>query len=304
MSKKDEKTAKISFFELIINPDQTRVAGRDWDGRLSKLSGQENMDLPRGDRTLDGFIQGTSGNHCLSLSLDRALRPRERHRGTGVRQTMKNSGDEWDPAEETVVVFFERNIFGTLNTGLGAPTHTAVANWLNRYSPPASNDLKYRWLAKPIARDDVYQSVIKERKMQITQSTFTVFPEELTERDLSILGIAKDAVWGKNDGLELTLTLQAGRGNSRARNAQEIGNQVDDVLQNLDVKRARVNAKAPGGKTRTFDLLESHMTHSVDIPVSALEDGDRFAQVANTEIRRAFDELRDLLIEHVPEILD
>lgn len=288
----------------MVNPDQTRVPGRNWDGRLSKLSGQKNMELPQGDRTLDGFIQGELGHHCLSLSLDRVLRPRERHRGTGIRQTMKNSGDDWDPAEETVVVFFDRNIFGTLNTGLGAPTHTAVANWLNRYSPPASSDLKCRWLAKPIARDDVYESVVKARKMQITQSTFTVLPEDLTEGDLSILGIAKDAVWGKNDGLELTLTLQAGRGNSRARNAQEIGNQVDDVLQNLDVKRARVNAKAPGGKTRTFDLLESHMTHSVDIPVSALEDGDRFAQVANTEIRRAFDELRDLLIERVPEVRD
>lgn len=303
MARNDQKTVKISFFELLVAPDEQRVGAVNWDARLNDLRESSSLETSYGSgQTLDGIVHGTTSGPCLSLTLDRLLNPRERRRGTGERKTMKNSGEEWDPAEETVAVFFGRNIFGILNTGRGAPSHAAVATWLNYFSPPKKTDNQLRWKAKPIARDDIYETVLKAKNAQITQSTFTVMPGQISDRDLGIIGLARDFFWDNPEGLKVTVTLQAGKGEGRSHNAEEIGNRVEDVLDGVDLDKARVSAKIDGGKTRVFDLLENKIAHHVDIPIGAFADGEKFAQIANQEIRAAYQEIAESLLNQVPQL--
>lgn len=303
MTSNNQKTVKISFFELLVGPDEQRVREVNWDSRLNDLRESSSLETSYGSgQTLDGIVHGTVASPCLSLTLDRFLNPRERRRGTGERKTMKNSGDEWDPAEETVAVFFGRNIFGILNTGRGAPTHAAVATWLNYFSPPKKADNQLRWKANPIARNDIYEAVLKSKNAQITQSTFTVMPNQIPDSDLGIIGLARDFLWENPEGLKVTVTLQAGSGEGRSHNAEEIGNRVDNTIDGVDLKRARVNAKIDGGKTRVFDLLEDKISHHVDIPIGAFSDGEKFAQIANQEIRTAYREIADNLLDQVPQL--
>lgn len=302
MVRDNQKNVTISFFELLVSPDEQRVRQVDWDVRLNNLRDQIGLETIYGTgRTLDGIVHGTESRPCLSLTLDRSLNPRERKRGTGERKMMKSSGDEWDPAEETVAVFFDRNIFGILNTGRGAPTHAAVATWLNFFSPPKVRDSKLRWVAKPIARDDIYKAVLEAKDAQITQSVFTVMPKDLSDQDLGLLGLTRDFFWESPEGLRVTVTLQAGTGAGRRRNSEEIGNRVDEVFNRVELEKARVNAKIDGGKTRVFNLLEEKITHSVEIPASAFASGDQFAQIADGEIRLAYGELKDILLNQIPD---
>ncbi|WP_211438937.1 hypothetical protein [Corynebacterium glutamicum] len=301
MSPKD-KYVTISFFELVVAPDGKRVLEVDWDTRLEGLRDPEMRIVEYNSRDLDGVVMGGASDPCLSLTIDRVTRPRERQRGTGVRRTMRNSGDDFDPAEETVVVFFERNIFGTLNTGQGAPSHAAVAAWLNTYSRPAIGDSLHSWSAKQITREDIYNAVIKQKNMSVTASTFTVEPGLLEEEDLGILGILSDYIFDPDSGLTMKISLQAGRTKKKHQNAQYIEEKVDEIMNSVPVKGASVRAKTEDGPQRAFNLLSESVTHKIAISHRAFESEEDFIDVANREIRSAYAEMSNILLERVPKI--
>ena len=209
MSRKKEKLVRVSFFELLAGPSDVgwRVPAVNWDQRLLELDSRKALEVSYSGRTLDGKVFDVQDIKGLSLSIDRAIFPRERQRQTGERKTMKTSGADYDPAEETIVVFFERNIFGMLSTGQGAPSHTAVAAWLNTHMPCQLNPA-YKWCASYITRKDIYESVIKAKKMQVVESTFKVEPKDLSQQDYGTLGILANKFFDMDDGFSIKITFQ------------------------------------------------------------------------------------------------
>lgn len=302
MAARNEKTVTISFFELKVGPDDVRAVEVDWDKRLEELRDEELRIISYNSRNLDGFVMGSSSDPCLSLTIDRITQPRERQRGTGIRKTMKNSGDDFDPAEETVVVFFDRNIFGTLDTGQGAPSHAAVAAWLNKFSRPAAGDNYHSWKAEPIVRSDIYNSVIKRKNMAVTSSTFTVEPEQLDDKDLGMLGIIGDYFSTAEPGFTIKISMHAGRKEQKHRNAQQIEQVVDNVINTIPLKGASVMAKSGDGPQRAFNLLKQSVTHKIQIDSQVFNSEEDFIEVASREIRSAYEEMSDVLLERVPKV--
>ncbi|MDU0478377.1 hypothetical protein QVA66_03875 [Staphylococcus chromogenes] len=301
-----EKLVTISFFELqagLEDEGYRRTLAVDWDNVLGNLKNNSAMEIKYSGRTLDGVVQEFGDQLCLSLSIDRMVHPRERQRGTGIRKTMQNSGADFDPAEESVVVFFDRNIFAMLSTGQGAPSHAALASWLNYYAPVTRTDLSQRWQATPIIRNDVYHTLIKPKNMSISSSTFEIKPSEIDENDYGFLGIRPDIARNLDDECTVGIVIKSGRSaESKRRNASEIERRVDDVLNHMHPRKAKITAKPEDGKQRIFNLIESKLTHQTGISYEAFDTQHDFAETANRELRDAFQEMRDILFEQVPRI--
>lgn len=299
MGSKKEKTVRISFFELMTFDDQ-RWPEVDWQERLSHLDPDEAQEISYNGRTLDGKVFGNHGDQGLSLSIDRLMQPRERQRGTGVRKTMRNSGEDFDAAEETAVRFFPRNVFGMLTTGPGAPSHAAVAAWLSAHVPVETEPENFRWKATPITREDVYESVIKKRRMTITEATFKLNPRDLTKEDYGNLGLVSDIFFGTQDGFSIKITFQAGK-QRPPKNVEHIANVVDNLVKHPGTQSIKVKAKEGEEKLQEFDLLEDRITEKVDIPRNIFrENYDDFLRVAGGEIDKAFTRLESTILKNVP----
>ena len=94
MSSKKEKLVRVSFFELLAGPGgvSSRVPAINWAQRLLELASKEALEVHYNGRTLDGKVFDAQDIKGLSLSIDRAIFPRECQRQTGERKTMKTSG--------------------------------------------------------------------------------------------------------------------------------------------------------------------------------------------------------------------
>ncbi|MFC2726599.1 hypothetical protein [Corynebacterium matruchotii] len=302
MSSKKEKLVRVSFFELLAGPGgvSSRVPAINWAQRLLELASKEALEVHYNGRTLDGKVFDAQDIKGLSLSIDRAIFPRERQRQTGERKTMKTSGVDYDPAEETIVVFFERNIFGMLSTGQGAPSHTAVAAWLNIYMPCLFNPA-YKWRASSITRKDIYESVVKSKKMQVVESTFKVEPKDLSPQDYGVFGLFADKFFDIDDGFSIKITFQAGR-QRLLKNTKAIERMVDEGLKHGCSKKVSIKAKGDTGRQQIFDLLEDHVTYQVALDHQLFQGtGTEFLQVASSEIKHAYSELAAVLLKQVPE---
>lgn len=302
MSRKKEKLVRVSFFELLAGPGDvgSRVPAVNWDQRLLELDSSKALEVSYSGRTLDGKVFDVQDIKGLSLSIDRAIFPRERQRQTGERKTMKTSGADYDPAEETIVVFFGRNIFGMLSTGQGAPSHTAVAAWLNTHMPCQLNPA-YKWCASSITRKDIYESVIKAKKMQVVESTFKVEPKDLSPQDYGTLGMLANKFFDMDDGFSIKITFQAGR-QRPPKNTKAIERMVDEGLKRGCSKKVSIKAKGDTGRQQIFDLLEDHVTYQVALDHQLFQGtSTEFLQVASSEIKHAYSELAAVLLKQVPE---
>ena len=67
----------------------------------------------------------------------------------------------------------------------------------------------------------------------------------------------------------------------------------------------KIKAKGESGPQQAFNLLEDHITYQVPIEYHLFDAADSdFLVVASSEIRRAYHELRDILITRVPETVE
>jgi|GEM_PF-6052378 hypothetical protein len=303
MARKKEKIVRVSFFELVNEPN-IRLGDANWADRLANIDRNCAPDVPYNGRTLDGKVFEIDGALGLSLSIERIINPRERQRGTGNRKTMQPSGEDYDASEETVVIFFERNIIGILHTGQGAPSQTAVAHWLSVYSRPVSADQNSRWKALPITRTDVYEAVIKQKGWKVTESTFKVEAENLGKADYGFLGLVEKMFTDTEEGFSISVTFQAGR-QRKPRNTQKLDSLVENALNTPSMDAIKIKAKGESGPQQAFNLLEDHITYQVPIEYRLFDAADSdFLVVASSEIRRAYHELRDILITRVPETVE
>lgn len=325
-----KKTVTVSFFTLYVSSadgshyrdkaassatkksnESLPVKAVDWQQRLKVIS-ESDSDSPgirtfeREDRTVDGQTKVVSGRLTLSLSIDRPIPPRERNLSTGERKGMKGSGKEWDPAEETMVTFYERNIFGILSSNQGAPTHVDVAKWLTKFSPPYGNAAA-EWKARPITRPEIFQLLLKERELTLTAAEFTVRPGNMDKRELSMFGLLSTPL-NQNRGLEMKIRFSAGRSRHKTDNAKDIYDWLDDLIQkpmfqdDNKIKRGTVDARQEGGESRTYDLFSDHVTERLTLLWNEKDNEDNFSEAAVKTIDTAFHSLKDVLLRCVPEV--
>ena len=327
-----EKNATVSFFQLHTfskdgshiredsrngktskSIDSLPAAGVDWQTRLKDIA--EPVDaavtttpkaIQRNGKTVDGQVRKTAGKYAISLSVDRTIPPRERNLQTGERKGMAGSGQDWDPAEETVVTFYERNIFGLLSSNMGAPSHTDVARWLSQFSPPYS-DSQARWSARPITRTDVLDKLIKKKGFTINAAEFKLRPNQMDKDDLSIFGLMPSDL-NKNRGMEVSIKFRAGRTKQKSQNAEEIADFVDEVVRTPiftdenKVTGAKVAAKSAEGEVQTYDLFSDRITHRATVRWDDRNNSSDFMQSAVKTIDSVYSELRSILHERVPDV--
>jgi len=302
MAKTTKKQVTISFFELLLAPDGVRVPERKWQGALNNIAALGAVSLEyRDGRLLVGAVIGGQKRKGVSLSIDRIMNPRERQEDTGECKTMETSGVGFTPAEETIVVFFERNVFGILQSAQGAPSHSAVASWLNKVCPPNGFNDGKRWKASPIVRKDIYNSVIRAKDMKVTETTFKVEPRELADADFGVFDSLYNLFGAHEDGFAVSITMQAGPKRNNA-NIQTIRETVEKVLEDKEhAQKLSVKAKPEDGPQRAFNLLEDRVTHKIAVDKTIFDGADgRFQEEAISEITEAYNLLKDVLLERVP----
>ncbi|RSZ66020.1 hypothetical protein EAH68_00205 [Corynebacterium hylobatis] len=259
------------------------------------------MSVTYNNRTLDGIVDGNLDRACLSLAIDRAISPRERHAIGGIRRQLKTSGPNWDAAEESIYVFFGRNLFGMIMTNIGAPSHSALASWLDVYAPIDENNLNRRWKAVPVVRKGVYEEVIKKRNMEVTGATFAFKPNEIEDPNAGIINVLLDRFTNTTSGLSIEIKISAGRYKNNSANSKYIVGELEEVLSDGKAERIKLKAKESGGRAREFDLIEDSIAYRVDLDRDALNKADTLAPVANEEIRTGFEKMSELLLKAVPE---
>lgn len=324
-----EKNVTVSFFQLhtfsedgshkreAAKGDKSNkslpVADTDWQTRLKDIAEPEDSTstrspkiIKRNEKTVDGQVREAAGKLAISLSADRAIPPRERNLQTGERKGMAGSGEGWEPAEETVVTLYERNIFGLLSSNIGAPSHTDVARWLTQYSPPYSGS-QARWIAKPITRPEILEQLIKKKGLSINSAAFTIRPNQMDEGDLGIFGLMPRK-FNQNPGMEMSITFRAGRTKNKRENAREIAGFVDDIVKapifrdEEKVKNAKVGAKPDQGETQFYDLFSDRITHRAKIKWDDSQNRSDFMKAAVATIDSVYSDFKSVLHDLVPEV--
>lgn len=284
----------VAELELECLPVQVKSAMEDDESSLQ-------MAVSYNNRKLDGIVDGNLDRACLSLAIDRAINPRERSAVGGMRRQLKTSGPHWDAAEESVYVFFDRNIVGMIMTNIGAPSHSALASWLDKHAPIDENDANRRWRAVPVVRRGVYEEVIKKRNMEVMGATFAFKPNEIEDPNAGIINVLLDRFTNTTPGLSVEIKISAGRYKNNSENSRYIVGELEEVLDDDKANRIKLKAKESGGRAREFDLIEDDIAYRVDLDRDALNEADTLAPVANEEIRTGFEKMSELLLKAVPE---
>lgn len=297
---RSQKTVTIRFFELVLSPSLDRVEGREWGRSLSALGEDLLPPVRHGQGEIDGHVYGPVGAAALSLTVERVMAARQRNLSLNERKSMRTDGAGWQPAEESFAVFFEDNVFGLLRTSNSAPSHTAVANWLSHFSPPRVRQSPgSRWHAKPVVNESVWDE-LRDSGREINVVDFTLRPDDAPPLPGNVIGSCiREIRGGYHEGVEIKLTIRAGRSrgadHNRSQNYAEIQSILEaDGPEHSFVKSAKAMVQPPGGGAQEeIDLLHQRIAKTVDIPVPESDpEGVELGVIAASEIRRAYGEMR------------
>lgn len=297
MSTTTTKTCRIQFFELVVGPDDKRISGHDWQGALTKLQALNRGHVCDYHGTqLEGLVIGTDGTQrSLSLGVDRATTPRQRNTTKPERREMELSGTDWEPVEESFVVFFPNNIIGMVRSTNSAPTHAAVARWVNEFCRPTGQDRGAYWRSKPIIDEEKYRQIV-EMGGTASSVTFAVRPATISTRGL--LSGLFDGISDKQSGLKIEVKVTADRGHAGDAARRDIlGMAIEgvDLHENgFPFEKAKTTFKpSNGGRTEEIDFLEHKLTRQVEIPVTKVGTARSLSEsVILREIRTAFTEMQ------------
>ncbi|WP_172651081.1 hypothetical protein [Rhodococcus opacus] len=211
---------------------------------------------------------------------------------------MATLGSEWEPVEETFVRFFTNNIVGLVRSTNSAPTHAALARWLNRYAKPSGYGNNATWFAQPIIDEDRYLAL---RQMgEVTTSTFAV-KAATVRQNRGMLGGMFDQFLDYEEGLRIEVHMSAGRGRPAQENRERMLDMAREAAnlhaEGVPFDRAVVRARPDGGGTvETINLLEHKLTKQFEVPVGG-DDGPRSLseQLIFGEIRTAFSSMQEAL---------
>lgn len=296
MKDRTKRRCTVAFYELVLGTTEQRFPGRNWQDDLHRMERDGPSSCAHSQGEIDGTVIRTSGERGLLLGTDRLTAPRQRNVTTNQRQAMKTRGEDWEPTEESFVRFYENNIFGLLRTSQSAPSHAAVAAYLNHARQPSS-----RWFAKPVVAKDRYERLSEMRG--VSSVSVAARPKDVSDprssmvRDLLGLGTRL------SEDVRIEVKITAARGASGGEDRDALLGTALSLLDDLNgpdgthsVEKAKVSAlPVSGGPTEVIDLIEQRLTRAVLIPITSMASRVLDEAVAMSSIEEAYGELRDEL---------
>lgn len=293
------KTCKVRFFELRLQPDDAQADGQRWSESMRRLQRSTNCGRPGAHEcvyngiTIEGLAVTGGGNPAAALAVDRVITPRQRNRVTSARSDLPVDPDH-EVVEETFVSFFPNNVVGLVLSTNSAPSHAAVATWLNEVAAPTFAGQEARWHAVPIVDPEKYRQIAEAS--EVTSVTFALKPENIPADYESLLGgfLTEGQDYGHGVRVEVKVSGGRGRPGETAREAIKrlarglVGMRDDGV----DLEKARASIRRVyGDALEPIDILHHRLARSVDIPVT---DGHSLDQAAVfRETRAAYQVLAD-----------
>jgi hypothetical protein len=281
-----------------VAPDRTQVPGVDWQATLRRLESRGTLECEYNDSDLEGLVVRSGGDRSLSLAVDRPTTPRQRNTTRPERAEMRTLGTEWEPVEETFVRFFPNNIVGLVRSTNSAPTHAALARWLNTHARPAGHGQHATWFAQPIVDEDRYRAI---RELgEVTWSSFAVKPATVAARR-GMLGGMFDEYLDYSEGLRVEIKVSAGRGRAAEANKERMLHMAQEATElyeeGVPFERAIVRGRPQGGGAlEEINLLEHKLTAKFEIPVGEANGSRSLSeQVVFGEIQRGYVEMSEQL---------
>lgn len=291
MSQPNTKSRTISFFQIVRAKDEKPFPGINWQEQLRKLDGSAITHRVN-EKDLRGEVFKPSLMRYLELDVARDTAPRQRDRTTNQRAPMLTNGETWEPIEEAFFAFFDNNIVGMVRSSQSAPSHAALAQWLNRSLDPAE-----RYYTKQIVSRERFQRLSAMRGVSV--ATFGLRPQNVHEPRTGLIGamLAATEHIGPDLRVELRVVASRSKGHEESRNLLAETLQINESIRSGDgggLDRAIVNGiPEAGGPVEPINLIEQNLTMKRDIVVSEEEGKSLDEESAVSAIREAHDFLRD-----------
>jgi hypothetical protein len=270
------KTCKVRFFELRVLPDDEPADGQQWSQAMHALETTSNVgragahEVNYHGTTIEGLPVFHGNNPGAALAVDRVVTPRQRNVMTSVRSDLPVDPNH-EPVEETFVSFFGNNVVGLVLSTLSAPSHVAVAAWLNEVAPPRFSGPDALWHAVPIVDPDKYLQIADAR--EATSVTFALKPDNVPAQYESLLGgfLAEGRQYGHGVRIEVKVTAGRGRPGESSRDsvlrlARDIAGMHTD---GVDLEKAQASVRRVYGEAiEPIDILHHRLAREVEIPVT------------------------------------
>jgi len=293
------KSCKVHFFELRLLPDDQQAEGQQWSRLLHGLETTSNCgrtgahECDYNGVTIEGVPVFELGEPGAALAVGRAVTPRQRNMLTSVRSDLPIDADH-EPVEETFVSFFANNVIGLVLSTISAPSHAAVATWLNTVAAPRFAGTDALWHATPIVDPEKYQLIAEAQ--EVTSVTFALKPDNVPAGSGSLLAglITEGRQFGH--GVRIEVKLTAGRGRPGEASRESLVRVARDVVGlrtegvNLEKAQAKIR-RTYGSAVEPVDILNHRLAREVDIPVTSGRSLDSAAVFAET--RTAYADMRD-----------
>lgn len=293
------KSLRVRFFELRVLPDDVAIGGRRWTELIRRLEGTSNCGKPGAHECeyngvmVEGlaFIRG--GNPHAALAVDRAVTPRQRDRRTARRTDLPIDAHH-EPVEETYVSFFPNNVVGLVSSTTSAPSHVAVAAWLNEVAPPTFHEPQALWHATPIIDPDKYQEILNA--VEATSVTFAVKPQNIPVSEQGLLGALVDQAMEIGHGVRIEVKVSAGRGRPGEMSRSAVLGLARRLVglhqEGVDLEKAQASVRrAYGEAVEPIDLLQHRLARVAEIPITDGRSLDEAVVLA--ESRVAYNSMRD-----------
>ncbi|WP_270484768.1 hypothetical protein [Gordonia jacobaea] len=297
-----EKTCRVRFFELRVLPDEKAIPGQRWSSIIRGLLGSSNCGRPGAHEceyngvAIEGMPLLEAGSPMAALAVDRAITPRQRNVITSQRSDLPVDQDH-EPVEETFVSFFPNNVVGLVLSTISAPSHAAVAAWLNAVAPPTSEGPDAKWHAVPIVDPEKYRVI--EDAAEATSVTFALKPDNIPGGYEPLLGgfLSEGQQYGHGVRIEVKVTAGRGRPGESSRDAAKrlARGLVGMHDAGVDLEKAQANIRRVYGEAvEPIDILHHRLAREVKIPVTTGRSLDQAAVFRET--RAAYQAMQEEIL--------
>lgn len=302
MADSNEKTCRVRFFELRVLPDEKAVPGQRWSTVVRDLMTSSNCgrtgahECEYNGITIEGMPLMEAGNPMAALAVDRAITPRQRNVLTSQRSDLPVDQDH-EPVEETFVSFLPNNVVGLVQSTISAPSHAAVAAWLNKVAAPDFEGADAKWHVVPIVDPDKYRAI--EDAAEATSVTFALKPDNVPGGYEPLLGgfLTEGQQYGHGVRIEVKVTAGRGRPGESSRDATKrlARGLVGMHDAGVDLEKAQANIRRVYGEAvEPIDILHHRLAREVKIPVTTGRSLDQTAVFRETRV--AYRELQEEIL--------
>lgn len=295
MVDRETKSRRVSFYQIVKQEDGEPFPGVNWQKVLARITPTSSTHTVN-KRDIRGEIFNLGQYRYLELDVERDLAPRQRDRSTNLRAPLLTRGDSWEVIEESFVAFFNHNVVGMVTSSQSAPSHAALAGWLNRAVQPHG----HRYYAKPIVSREMYHRLLDMRGVSL--ATFALRPNNAARQAHGLLGSMVEAAAGIGPGVRVELRVVAGKSKAKEEESRrllaetlEIGGMLRDGNQ-FGVEKAVVNGiPDAGGPVEPINLIEQRLTMDREVLIAKEAGKGLDESSAINAIREAEGHLRDEL---------